>query len=1550
MPDSDDESTWDSQESLPNRAVTANDADPPDIGTDRESQAIWDIPLSSQVSIKEVHALPSPKPEAPKPRFLDLSNEDTERESSPLSSLSEEDYSTIDDAPSTAPFEQHHVGSEEPRSSPPSLEQFAREEFEFRDIPTVQGIETTDNGNSRLGRSLRPRKPIQEHPYLLESAQYSKQWKSHGLRPVRVSVEEESRRRQEEYSQEQDFEDDSQVTNNDTIPEESEESQAIGHLDTIFELNDGLNDVSLSDDGEPSPPHESRAQSREQSPPSSQGDDELPDPNDVEKWKIHKTARRVRKRHASPKASLKRKLSKQGKDPAETAKHTLILPDIDDIFDIPVSPPRTSPAVLAVTPMAVVNRLGGPSVAAMTPKPSSNISSRVHSPAPAHQHSQLIDLTMLDNGDSDGDSENDIDAADSPTVSEREPDEVRLGARRIRGVLPASWLRLDQQTAARKAKATTRHRSPVLSPERSAKKGVAQRRITSIQQGIGSALFLSDDSEDSDSTVRPQAPNISFPDIFIPIGEDDAASVIEEDHIDHMFSRNKMASTGSSRPQKKRKRGQQSTFSGQPGQRKRQQRITGILNRTKSVPRAQDSHVQASESSAGSHRAKKRNTSEKKPSSRPVPLGILDVVEVDAPAFIRIAARTASKRRDKGRSSPSKKVIMLGTRQDTIDAVGVLNRWKEGLIQPRDTASFSSRPQPRRALVHKTTQELVSQTSTPRRKLVNVTKPSTRFAQPRRMIKQTSMDSFVNAGAQDRPELNPRAGNLLIERPRLHDPFCRPAQLEMSGNSLDRNTFTTQKRALDALWRKSRKSLPTSGHLHLEQTIGRQIPEGGQLLGVQLPHSPENNSACKAPGTKRRTRYRKQIRPQPVDVSTPQYTHANDPLPRELSPPTTVADSKNEATGKLLGLAPYGTHYTQHFEIFPLDRGVYFHESTIIGSGRLKMALDGKSLGSLSTHRGWCTFTLDEQPLRWGPWSAQTSSEIGIIFDWVIDRLDHESSGGSQLGATIPAQATDFILLYLQNHLSLTGSDTSDIFVGRLIDVLKGFERRLQESPGIRKHTTQSCIETLTRILVILVQVLRLCQKLEKVSEAFQVEEILKRIAAITAELLFQTSLKEVQDMYGNLQQLSFRERGLRNEEYSVICWVTIIRILEEVRLPRAGFWGVISSVLLSPCVDSTVEVTVFERAWRSVFTLLPLGEFDNTGVATLGIRYSAPLEGWTIAQRLLRRIIDLYKNNSRQSPSFNDYLRALMSRCHYLVEQWGWDKCNAILGTIFDFFAGQEFHNLRNEEVYQSPQFLEELSDSPSLATFSEDRCFHIYLKLVAMSIKRLEKSGLVKEIKNLVARLLPNHSRQYDKMMATYEAEIAALRNHHDLLCTLFWAAPSELRPSVQSIEGLVAIKSSHKEACLINLRACSRLSRFVVSSCEDISTYKPLADWQRSISQQVLEQFLSVESEVNQQLLGMSAEACGKITQEHRNAVISKNKRVAMDLLHFSMRAFLDTMRHTQTLGAASFVLNNCKLVSRFLVTPLIRAIRSSRTGTHTSVIFVGGLGLGYFASGP
>ncbi|CAJ2510738.1 Uu.00g063630.m01.CDS01 [Anthostomella pinea] len=1537
VPDSDDESALDSQESEPAPPPQIDICAPDGIDTEipvpgvedenrhadrRDGSEIWDIPFSSQASGENQVAARPPTPEALPPTSILKTDTPAPAPLRPLSIFEDLNNDFEEDLEDTVqPAEQNDSRSARVEVALQLLPEDVRREYVEatyeveHNAANDENADDDDNETSlqeaiRLGRSLRPRKPIQEHPYLLESAQYSKTLKSHGVRPLRMRIEEALRRKkqEEEDSQEQDYEEDSQVTAKDTAQDDTEESQGIRDAGLLDEADL----LPLSSDGRPSPsPPASRQADMLRS--SQDDEEEFPDPADVEKWKANKRPYRRDKRRASPKVSSKRKIPRV-RDPVGPLRETPPAPLVDDVFDIPPSPPQTSPALLGTTPMTAFKYARHGPITLLTPKPSSTISSRGRSPTPADQTRETIDLTMA----GDEDNTNDEPGGSSGSGSESESEPVRAAVKRMRGVLPASWLRLDQQRARPKPGLDTRQRSPDPSPERNHRKGVAQRRQVSPKPGHDAALSLDDDDDDD---ANPQQDDTGSVPRYKPVSifEDDAGSVIEEDEIDRMVFSNKRASTnaiGSERP-KKRRKDQPSTFKGVQSRRKRQQKITGVLGRSKSTKAKSNGEVRRSTAHASARGNAKDYRNRKVATPPPPRLSILDVVDANAPPFIRIAARTANKRRDQGRSSPSRKHIMLGTRKDNIDAVEVLTSWKRGITQPKilpkraTTQSRINIPEPLRAVSHNTVVQPSKAHSKPRsRGFV----PSARFSQPRRMVQQTSLDNFVNVEAEGpttAPSLHHAAPRNTHSK--KQNASLRPAQLETAGEPASRHTFITRKRALDAVYRKSRKALPAPTNVRLERFVDSHVPTAVQDHPIETSSPTEDTDLSRRVAAQRRPRARKQAQPRPLDVTAPQYAHANDPLPRAFSPLAEIVNV-TEGGGKLLGLGPFGTHYTQHFEVFPLDPGVFFHESTFLGSGRLLKTLDEKSIDASNHPRARQTFTLDEKTLLWGQWDAQTSSEFGIIFDWIADNLYADSL--SDMVSKSSVRAIEFILEYLQDSISFIEPESQSLFTGRALEVLQTFARRIETFPDKSHDRRRPFIEVSTRALVVTLHVLRISQNANQLlSEAFQLEELLKRISKAIAQRLLSTNLVDIRALYDDLQHMSFRERGIRNERYSAISWVTIIRVLEEARIPRSGFWDIVSPVLLSHGTDLITDTHTFERVWHNLFLLLPLGEFDNGGVVLQGIRHRIPLEGWSIPQRLLKRVFQVYQSNSRQSPSFNDYCRALVSRCYFLVEQWGWRKGNTVVGTIFDFFAAQDLSHLRNEEVYQSPQFLERLAESPSLAILPEDRCFHIFLKLLALTIKRLRKFGLVKDVRNLVTRVLPNHNRQHDKEKDTHETEMAALRNHHDLLCTLFWAAPVELRPSPQNIEKLVVPGSSHKEACLISLRAWSQLSRFVVSSSEDVSAYRPFADWQRSVFQQVLGQYMSVESDVQQQLLRMSKDTSRTISQDWKNAVIKTNKTTAMDILHFSMKAVLDVMRYTRTLGAASFVMNHYQLDQAF-----------------------------------
>lgn len=1523
VPDSDEESLFDREESQQQHAVLTpihgNLSEEPSVeaAIAQYDDCMWDVPQSSvelnslptertiQMRRIEVHIPTKPIPQEP--------------ESSPLSSpepTDEDPFSfEFGNQTTTQPLEQD--------SFPTGQENGPETVIEH----TSPGLQTVEEDQvaarrelARFGRSLRPRKPIQEHPYLLENAQYSTLFKSHGIRPVRLPPAAERQQAQEEDSQEQDYEDDSQLASRN------------GPRDVTLEDQDELLQGSLDEDRDelalspplrpsalPQPPNSSQLTSN-----ASQNDEELPSLGELFRNRSKRGPKTYAKRRGSPKQSPKRKAARL-QDNVQDERSSSPAGRPFRVFEIPPSPPQTSPAFTSMTP--AVNALKArPKVTSLTPKLSSTKASRGPTPAPSNRPAAPVDLTHLSEPESEGEaasmSGSELDRKRDTSSS---PEPNMAFQRRIKGVLPASWIRLDQQLPHGKSRKPVR-RSPDRSPERTNRKGVAQRRQISPSH-ISTNPFLSEDeSDDDDMNSRNNDTQDVLETTEFSVFEDDAGSVVEEDFIDHMLPGRKRPTTsleGRLHPAVKRTKAQK-TFNGQPGVRKRQQRITGMLDLPKSIT---DTNKGRPVQSATSSRQPKQNLNASK--RTPPRLSILDVVESNAPNFIKIAARAASKRPGKGKSSPSGKQISLGSRQDNIDTLGVLRDWKNGNIPSRPSSTTQVRHAVSQQPLQPIPENHLSRLPISRGR-VQATAPINRFSRSRKLVKQTSIDKFVdirqteNASAPlslpDESELRARTTvRRLLGRTKSQGASLRPAQLETIGDEqANRQAFHFRKKALDSMYRRAGKVPPSAPDAQLEQVFRGQVPNPGR----PPPEADFVASTYKEAVPKSsRARPRKLVRPRHIDTTAPQYAHANDPLPGDhiLNPKLSRPEHPpGELTNKLLGLGPYGTHYSQHFEIFPLDYGVFFHRNTLIGQGKITKAFGDLCLDDLTQPRSQCFLTLGDQSLLWGRWDAQVSSEFGVLFDWVsetlqpiIDVVDIDA-----VPALTAVQAMDFALHYVQDIISLPDTETSRLFVHRILEVISGFSTRLVSVLTGQTSNMRQIVEVLPRVLLIVRQALRFCE-LFTLTEILQVEELLRKIAQQTVRFLLRTELASVTSLYNKLQDSTARSHGINNDQFSVVAWTTLIRVLQESRIPRSSFWDIVSSVVLESGINLVADAQILEHVWYILFSVLPLGEFDNAGVIVSNLRQTMPLEGWTLAQKLLNRVFELYKTNQHQSPSFNDYCRALVSRCHYLVEQWGWRKCSGMAGTIFDFFASQNLSHLRNEEVYKSPRFLEELAESPSLAVQPEDRCFHIFLKLLALTVQRLRRLGLIKDVKNLIARVLPNHDRQYLKESDIHENDLASLRNHHDLLCTLFWCSPQALRPTVQTLEKLVMPGSSHKEACLINLRAWNQIARFAVSNGEDRAAYKPLADWQNNVFRKVLEQHSSVESDIQQQFLRMSKDASSGVSPELIKRVVNMNKQAATDVLHFSLRANLDVMRHAPSLATASFILNSCKLDPMTLV---------------------------------
>ena len=1099
-----------------------------------------------------------------------------------------------------------------------------------------------------------------------------------------------------------------------------------------------------------------------------------------------------------------------------------------------------------------------------------------------------------------------VDESSDTGGTESESNVVRQASKRIRGVLPASWLRIDQKGSRDKAKKAVQYRRmPGLSPEKEPRRGLAQRGVA---HGKSTARSTLDDlagllsSSDDEEPVTRQLSQSKAPEelvqtalaIEVESGDSDGSSM-EDNGIDHMISSKPKQGTwlDNFRKQKHTKTHAKNPRPPSSAVLKRQERPRTSVSKparkkSKKLPKV-------------SSRVDSRRQNYARYYQPPPRLGILDVIEPDAPSFLRIAARTARRQRHMGRSSPTSKIINLADRRDNIDAASTLHLWRQGSIRPRSSVTEKEKSFTLDSRGRAPLRDLSGNIGGSRLRLHESPKQS-----KAKSTKKVNLSGKIRSQPRVAAPLSRHStwGNLGDHaNGRLAGHQERPAQLEADATEITEAVpFREGKRLLDAIFKRSRRR---GSHTEEEFTL----PDTPEVFDGDRD-SPELDARSTTVFHQRKStkRPRKQAKPLRVDTQAAQFVHSNDPIVVE-DEPILQTPSEVEECQRLQGLGKFGTHYTQHFETFPIDHGLFFHETTIIGSCILEKIAELKlSTPWQNEHCHRTSLAIDEKVLSWSDWSEQTASELGILTDWILERLQFPDPDREDSSAADPIKALEFILDYILKSLRLPDPDSQRSFVNRTTEVLQRLRDRLISVAA--QHSATSLLQWLaglrTRALMIslaTLQISRTCHHL--FTETLAVEDLVKQWAKDSSAALLKLGTAEVRSALQTNRSVSRRERGIQASELAINYWAVLVRSLDIANMARFNFWDAVFSGMEGK-IETSQDSRLFERLWQDMFSLLPLCELDNTGVFRPGRRFKSPMEGWSLPQRILKRVFVIYKANSRQPPTFNEYCRALVGRCLYLVQEWDWRKCGGILGVIFDFFGSQNLSHLRNEEVFKSPSFLEELPSNPSLKMEKEDRCFHIFLKIIATVLRRLRHVGTTNDIRNIVARTLPNHSRQFLKEQTVHERELASLRNHHDLLCTLFWVTPKEMRPSATMIEKLVPPVNSHKEACLINLRAWSQISRLVVAE-NDRKEFGALASWQKNVFQQILSQYDSAASDIQQQLLAAPKDISSSIDNSMVVAMISMNKSAALDVLHFSVKASLDVIRQSRTLESALFSLN-------------------------------------------
>ncbi|EFQ99243.1 hypothetical protein MGYG_02256 [Nannizzia gypsea CBS 118893] len=1364
--------------------------------------------------------------------------------------------------------------------------------------PNEGDIDMNDLGllelqNQSHRRALRQRNAIQLHPYMLENAQYRSLLRNRGVQPVRIPNDEPQ-------------------PHNNTGESQSFDSQ----------------DENVPPSSSPS-----------YLPPSSPGNYDQPalsqslsDPDQTRQREelrvLHDTNSQLRSTRPNKVGNKRRKishimdshLSRNSTQNAETRLQVVIntnsspksqkqddLQKLYDIFDVPPSPPSSGEGSSTLprdpdtfrfppgfAPNLSRNQLQTPVSEKVTqlgpPDIISSDSSLVIEP-------EEEDVTLIAEEPAYGHS------SDSPEEEEEEDlTIIRDIQRRIKGVLPASFARLDHGKHEQYRKqAVERERRRALNPERRTGKGVAQpvsrRERTENQQETptrtrGFDLFSDSESDDDATPTRSEQQKkrelLEQKRLERHFGLFDDDDIPEDNRIDYMAPPTSRRSTSKKSSREKRKGQSSERIDAEPRpsrqsnpQRKRQTRITDSIG----------------------HRRKSKPSKPRAPK-----LGILDSEDVRAqsvntqPQFLRIAARQARSRKDKGRRSPSRKVLKLATRADTRDANASLHNWRRGKYQPTPGIT-SARPRtiPKPQTSAQPSPTISGEDDGSGNLAIRASSIPGGNTEPIIIDDDDDENSTEHLSCtKPNKRQQTQKNNWVVQRPygitsfQRHVP--RPAQLDIedipSPFPQRPSTFHGTLAALRKAYKTSSQPLTLTRFLNEPQRPQPQQPtvEAPAPIPQSISSRPDNEP-------KKQRISKKKSQPKHINVETVEYRQPPD-FDNGISDTASFFRPEEDGFTVLPGLHRPERPYQIDFDTHPLYIGTYYHQSTFIGSGKFSRSL--RLYRDLDIDHGHCTIRHIDKIYKWGPWNETVSSELGELFTSIASQT---SSIRDDAGAipTFPSQVLgpyQDIICYVSEHMSFI--DPVDR-IG-LISRCTGFVSQLTETflpnPNHEVNTTALAAGVEMFNLVFLNQLLQVSKhETMDLTRVRPVVELMKLSAQrVMDSILTPAGVRNIQQFLEDNRKLEIRETGIRDDYPFVDAFVIAQHILQQKSVKDMGLQV---RFLDRATVLPHHSIQDLERAWEAIFISLPFQELDELGIFQPGLRFQLHNDQWPVVKQLLSKIFESYRSNAKEHwISLNNYLRTLLHRCFILIKGWGWRHCKPALEMLFDFFTRNSLYDLEKEPVHGSPRFLERLDSDPVLEIETSDSCFRMFLKIIVIGFRYLNTLLEPKQMLNLVWRLLPNHGRTYPKENPLRVEDLNALRNHHDLLCALYCCSPKGSRPHLSMIQRLVHPPTSHRDACSINIHSWSRLARFTLIKDGNTADMGKFAEWHGDFITEILKQHSQARSEIEAE-----ATSATFFPRQYIEGAIAKNERHAESLMSDAlacMKLAIDATRDADQAG--------------------------------------------------
>ena len=735
------------------------------------------------------------------------------------------------------------------------------------------------------------------------------------------------------------------------------------------------------------------------------------------------------------------------------------------------------------------------------------------------------------------DSEDDLRTRDRPLGSQASSDIssegdlsdtiVRRQARLTRGVLPASFAKIQMVLQAPRGKARKTADQPTSPRGSTPQRGIARiRSSVSCRNPASRApspipIVLSDD-DSATSTSSPRRHTMGSPlqqdraESLVrrrdaSVGFDIFADVEEFDEIDTMaptITRKVRSAYG-----KRNKRSSAPTFrpvtqgsSKLKAKRKHQSRISDHLRGQRPRPPK---------------------------TFRPSKLSILDATQdIEAqdtlPDFIRVANRTARKRPDQGRHSPTSKFLRLHTIEQTEPIEQTLHGWRSmsdpQFLNPIVTIAKDRRPLQERDI---NSQPVLR----PNAKQTTLPAPLTRlrpqettrlYRKPSTLGRQTFLDQIIErlvARTQKTSNHHPDGANLQRTSSRGPPPqlqafmddrhLTRPAELETARQRYS-NRVLSMKLGQNSIHQRKANDHPGV----IEPSIINFLDRGGSAgmtssntSGGAVP-SPSFNSSKPPKQPRKRTPKRLRV-PSPC---AQQINERTDPGGAQLVDSIQDVD-QGMPNNHITGLKSYGSHYTITFDIQGFPPGTYFHETTYIGGGSL---LNDLNISNINLDHSRATMFVEFQgdSWRWGAWDQVVSSQMDRLVQEIVTkiRLPFVQDSNHRKEALGLITKTN---KYLSRHLSFTDPvDRATFFQhhnAHIVDIIE--EVRSIASSSLRPAETDEWINILSYLSIT-----------AYLGKAIAVHELVPQSVQEESRSLFESCATETLKMI-----LRFQSKGLKS-------------------------------------------------------------------------------------------------------------------------------------------------------------------------------------------------------------------------------------------------------------------------------------------------------------------------------------------------------------------------------------------------------------------------------------